>query len=144
MVPTLLFLAVLVSPPAPRAGDVVGVVKNVGGSAAIIRDGLSLPARPAAKIMVGDVLETGPESSLGVIMRDDATLSLGPGSRLVIEKFLFVPVDGKMGFLVRVAKGTLAYLAGIIARLAPQSVSFETPVATIGIRGTRFAVKVEG
>jgi hypothetical protein len=45
--------------------------------------------------------------------------------------------------LVRLSSGTMAYLSGLIGKLAPESVRFETPVATIGIRGTRFAMKVD-
>jgi hypothetical protein len=40
-------------------------------------------------------------------------------------------------------QGTAVYISGIIAKLSPQSVRFETPNATIGIRGTRFLVKVD-
>jgi hypothetical protein len=35
----------------------------------------------------------------------------------------------------------MAYISGLIGKLAPESVRFETPVASIGIRGTCFAVK---
>jgi len=44
--------------------------------------------------------------------------------------------------LIRITKGSLAYLSGLIGKLSPESARFETPVATIGIRGTRFAVQV--
>src|SRR3989304_1617125 len=53
------------------------------------------------------------------------------------------PADGKLGLLARFSKGTLAYISGLIGKLAPESVRFETPVASIGIRGTYFAVKGE-
>jgi len=33
-------------------------------------------------------------------------------------------------------------LGALIGKLAPEKARFETPTATIGIRGTRFAVKV--
>ena len=95
------------------------------------------------KLMVGDTLATGPGGSLGAILRDNSTMSLGPASSLVIRKFLFSPADGKLGLLVRVTRGTMAYLSGLIARLAPESARFETPVATIGTRGTRFAVRLD-
>jgi hypothetical protein len=77
-----------------------------------------------------------------VILRDNSTLSLGPGSRIVIETFLFFPYEGKFGMLARITRGSMAYLSGLIGKLAPGSARFETPTATIGIRGTRFAVKV--
>jgi hypothetical protein len=41
------------------------------------------------------------------------------------------------------SRGTLSYLSGLIGKLAPESARFETPVASIGIRGTRFAMKVD-
>ena len=34
----------------------------------------------------------------------------------------------------------MAYLTGLIGKLAPEKARFETPTATIGIRGTHFAV----
>jgi len=41
-------------------------------------------------------------------------------------------------------KGTAVYLSGLISKLAPDSARFETPSASVGIRGTKFAVKVDG
>jgi hypothetical protein len=94
------------------------------------------------RLQVGDALDTGPGGSLGVILRDDSSLSLGPGSRLVVRNFLLSPEKGSFGLLARISRGTMAYLSGLIGKMAPGSVRFETPTATIGIRGTRFAVKV--
>jgi hypothetical protein len=34
----------------------------------------------------------------------------------------------------------MAYLSGLIGKLAPEKARFETPTATIGIRGTHFVV----
>ena len=107
-----------------------------------MRDGQRSPAHPGFKLHAGDTLETGPDGRLGVILRDDSLLSLGPSSRIAIEKFLFVPAEGKLGLTARILRGTMAYVSGLIGRLAPESATFVTPVATIGVRGTRFAVKV--
>ncbi|HJX74686.1 MAG TPA: hypothetical protein VJ307_11115, partial [Candidatus Deferrimicrobiaceae bacterium] len=63
-------------------------------------------------------------------------------SSFVIQKFLFSPAEEKFGLLVRITQGTMAYLSGLIGKLSPESVRFETPTASIGIRGTHFAVKV--
>jgi len=41
------------------------------------------------------------------------------------------------------AKGTLAYLSGAIAKIKPDAVSVKTPTGTIGVRGTHFVLKVE-
>jgi len=124
------------------AGEAIGVVRNVSGDASITRVEKTFPAAPGIKLLVGDTLGTGPDGSLGVILRDDSSLSIGPGSRLVLRSFLFSPSAGTFDLVVRITQGSLAYLSGLIGKLAPENARFETPTATIGIRGTRFAVKV--
>ena len=122
----------------------VGVVRNSAGSATVTRGGSVLPAATGTRLHAGDTLGTGPDGSLGVILRDNSSLSLGPSSSLVLRDFLFSPSEGKFGLFVRLSKGTMAYLSGLIGKLAPEKVRIETPSATIGIRGTYFAVKAEG
>ena len=124
------------------AGETIGVVRSASGEATVTRGETTLPAVPGLKIMVGDVLGTGRDGSLGVILRDDSSLSIGPGSRLALRSFLFSPSEGKFDLVARISRGTMAYLSGLIGKLAPEKARFETPTATIGIRGTRFAVKV--
>ena len=124
------------------AGETIGVVRIVSGDATVARGETSLPAAPGLKLMAGDTLVTGRDGSLGVILRDDSSLSIGPGSRLVLRSFQFSPADGTFDLVARITRGTMAYLSGLIGKLAPDKARFETPTATIGIRGTRFAVKV--
>jgi len=119
-------------------------VKNCSGAAFIVRQNQTLPAKKYDRIFAGDVLRTGRDGTLGVIFKDDTALSLGPRSELVIDEFLFAPSQGKLSIVTRMLRGTVAYVSGVIAKLAPQAVRFETPTATIGIRGTKFLVKVEG
>jgi hypothetical protein len=124
------------------AGETIGVVRTASGEATVTRGEKTLPAATGSKLMVGDILGTGRDGSLGVILHDDSSLSIGPGSRLVLRSFLFSPSEGKFSLVARITRGTMAYLSGLIGKLAPEKTRFETPTATIGIRGTRFAVKV--
>lgn len=119
----------------------IGVVRTCVGTANILRGDQVIPAAEGMKLHTGDTLSTGLDGSLGLILRDNSSLSLGPDSSIVIESFLFSPADGSLGLFARLAKGTMAYLSGMIGRLAPESVRFDTPVASIGIRGTCFAIK---
>ena len=137
------FLSALGAPvPGAASGEeVAGVVKNAAGRATVTRDGRTFPAIAGTKLREGDVLATGPGGALGVILRDNSILSLGPDSSLALRKFHFAPAQGRFGLLVRLTRGTLACISGLIGKLAPDSVRFETPTATIGIRGTRFAAK---
>ena len=138
----LLAPSLLIPLPAIAAAETIGSVKRASGQVAVVRDGQRTPAHPGFKLHAGDILETGPDGLLGIVLRDDSLVSLGPSSRIAIEKFLFVPVEGQLGFTTRILRGTMAYVSGIIGRLAPESATFVTPVATIGVRGTHFAARV--
>jgi hypothetical protein len=122
----------------------VGNVKTLKGEASIIRNGSAVEAKAGADLFQNDSLKTGADGSMSVVFIDDTLISVGPNSELAINEFHFSPADGKMSFVARLLKGTSAYVSGIIGKLSPQSVRFETPVANIGIRGTKFAVKLEG
>jgi hypothetical protein len=135
-------LCLLAGAGAAVAGETIGMVRNVSGDATVTRGEKTLPAAPGLKLLVGDTLGTGRDGSLGVILRDDSSLSIGPESSLVLQTFLFSPSEGKFDLVARITRGTMAYLSGLIGKLAPDKTRFETPTATIGIRGTRFAVKV--
>ena len=130
------------APPSVRAAETIGSVKNVRGTVSVVRAGETIAARPGLKLVAGDILETGADGALGLVLRDDSLLSLGPSSRVAIDRFVFSPVEGRFGLVLRALRGTLAYLSGVIVKLAPESASVITPAATIGVRGTRFAVRV--
>jgi hypothetical protein len=123
---------------------VVATVQKVNGMATVVRQGQTMSAKIGLEIYQNDTLRTGPDGSLGVVFRDDTLLSMGPESVLVIDEFVFAPKQGKFSIVIRMLKGTAAYLSGLISKLAPESAHFKTPTASIGIRGTKFVARVEG
>ena len=141
----LILCALLAGAGCAVAEDVhpIGLVKSASGEAFIVRDGQRVPALPGCGLMPGDLLATGPGGALGVILRDDTVLSLGPSSQTSIEKFLFDPAQKNLGMVLRVTRGIIEYLSGRISKLAPGSVRIETPVATLGIRGTHLVARIE-
>ena len=139
-----LAIVFLLNVPSVKAGESwIGTVKTVKGTAFLLRNNKILSINIGEKIFKGDGLRTGPDSSLGMIFKDDTLLSLGSDSEILVKDFLFSPGEGKLSWVSRLVKGTAACLTGIIAKLSPQSFRFETPVAQIGIRGTKFAVQVQ-
>ena len=121
----------------------IGTLQKVSGTAAVVRQDQILPAKVGLEIQGNDTLRTGADGSIGVKFYDDTQLSLGPGSVLVIDEFIYAPREGKLSLVFRMLKGTAVYLSGLIAKLAPDSVHFVTPSASVGVRGTKFAAKVE-
>ncbi len=122
----------------------VATVQKVSGTATVVRQGRSVPAVIGLEIYQNDTLRTGPGGSIGVVFNDDTSLSLGPESMIVIDEFVFAPAQGHFSIAIRMVKGTVAYLSGLISKLSPESARFQTPTASIGIRGTKFVARVEG
>jgi hypothetical protein len=125
------------------ASPAVGTVQKMSGPASIVRQGQTISASVGQEIFENDILQTGRDGSMGVVFSDDTLLSLGPESLLVVDQYVFAPRQGKFSIVLKMLRGTAAYLSGLISKLAPESAHFETPSASIGIRGTHFVVKVE-
>ena len=131
--------------PCLATGDEppIGKIKTCKGDVVIIRSGEEIAIKTGDKLCRNDIIETGADSSVGIIFEDNTILSLGPKSEMVIDEYVFAPQEGMLSMIARMLKGTACYLSGIIGRQSPESVKFQTPDATIGIRGTKFLVKVE-
>ena len=128
---------------ALATGEPVGYVKNVSGEVQVINDGATVRAAVGSPVAAGSTLKTAANASVGVSLRDNTLLSLGPNTEFKLNEFAFDPGEGKLSLASRLARGTLDYVSGVIARLRPEAVSVETPSGTLGVRGTHFAVKVE-
>jgi len=145
----VLVLTALLSVPAAlalaaEAENPAGSVKSFTGLAQVVHPGAApTPLKPGDRIFEKDMLTTGKDSSLGLVMRDNSLVSMGPGSRLVVERFLFAPEKGALASILRVAEGSAACITGEIAKLLPDAVQVMTPTASVGIRGTHFLVNVE-
>lgn len=128
---------------AEEAGDRgVGQVKTVEGSAHAWRADRRVALTPGDAVFTADTLVTGAASALGVTLEDGTMLSLGAEGELVIDDFVYDPAGDDHGLQLSFLAGGLGYVSGRIARLAPDSVKVTTPVATIGIRGTRFLMRL--
>lgn len=123
--------------------DAIGSLRTLQGPVFLLRDGLERPITEVERLFEGDQIRTGPAGSVGLLLRDDTSISIGPESSLSLENFTFAPAQGKLSLVTRLFKGTMAFISGRIAKLSPNSVKVETPVATVGIRGTYFLVKAE-
>ncbi|MGR9108342.1 MAG: FecR family protein [Gammaproteobacteria bacterium] len=121
----------------------IGSIKTYRPEAVISRGGMERPAEIGGKVYSGDTIVTHSEGAVGVMFLDGSVLSLGPETEFVIEDFLFEPDTANVSFLTRILRGTVSFLSGAIGRIAPQSVRFNTPTATLGLRGTKVLIKVD-
>ena len=127
---------------AMAAGDPAGTIRRMEGSVIIVRGGKTLKGIANTQIYPTDEIKTGPESMAELILQDGSSLHMGPDSRLELSRYKFSLTEDKPSFIAKMAKGLFVYISGAISKVHPGSVKFETPDATIGIRGTKLVVKI--
>jgi hypothetical protein len=130
-----------VSGPAAALASDVGMVKISKGAASIERAGQRLPASTGAAVREGDVLMTGADGAIGITFSDNSLLSLGPDSRLAIDRFTFDATTHRGAFETSLQRGTLAGVSGKIAKQSPDAMKVRTPAALLGVRGTEFVLR---
>lgn len=139
-----LFLALLCAAPARAEGpEEIGRIRTLEGVATVERGGAVVPAAVGGALLRGDLIRTGKPGALGIVLRDETTVSLGSGSELRLIDFAFSPKEGRFGLVMRLARGTFSYLSGLIGKLAPETIQLQLPDATIAIRGTKLLIRIE-
>jgi hypothetical protein len=119
-----------------------GRIKIASGSAFIVRANDTIPAQAGQDVYQADTLRTGNDGRLGLTLKDDTRLSLGPNSEIRLDRFAFAPAEGRLEFVLKVVRGVAAYVSGRIAKMAPDAVRLETPSAIVGVRGTTVVMRV--
>lgn len=91
----------------------------------------------------GDALLSDAGGSLQLRMNDGAELFVRPYSRVVINDYTFLEneANGSRSIL-SLLKGGLRLITGLIGQRNPQAIGVQTPVATIGVRGTDFGLLI--
>ena len=137
-------VALLMLPAVTAAAtESIGRIKSADGAAFVTSGGARRALEVGDPVFQNDVLETGTDGSIGITFIDESRLSIGSDTLLTVDEYVFEPADNEVSFVTRLTQGTLLYVSGLIAKLSPSSARVETPVGTIGIRGTRFLVGVE-
>lgn len=126
---------------ALQPAGAAGRVKVSSGEASIVRNGQTLPAPVGADVFESDVVRTGGDGRLAVMLKDETRFALGPNSEVAVAAFAYAPSESRLALTLRVARGVLSYVSGLVAKLAPESVTIQTPTAVIGVRGTHALVR---
>lgn len=125
------------------ASDASGFIKTLKGDASVLRDTKVIQLKIGDKVFENDVINTEMKSSIGIIFKDNTLISLGSNTKFTIEKYIFEPAENKQSFISRLYKGTLTCLTGLMSKLNPDAMKIKAKSASIGIRGTHFAISVD-
>jgi hypothetical protein len=109
------------------------------GLAVVIRNDVSQVEPKISKIVAGDdivrdeLVRTNTDSSAKFVLRDSTNLLLGPNSTLKLDRAVFAGEKGVGDIAVNLTVGAFRFITG---NLAKESYVINTPLATLGIRGT--------
>ncbi|CAN5276996.1 hypothetical protein BH11PSE4_BH11PSE4_16710 [soil metagenome] len=123
------------------AATVIGRVTKLSGSATAIRNGVSIQLNMGDTVNKGDVVQAGSDSSLGLTFIDGTVFGLSSNARMVLNDMVYDPNGSSNSSLLSLVQGTITFVAGETAKHGDMRV--DTPVATMGIRGTAVLVEID-
>lgn len=136
---TLLATAALAAIAAlPAAAQTVGV------NAAVVNDvRMKTEANPTVhramvkeRVSLGNDIATGPSSRLQVLLLDRTNFTVGANARLKVDRFVYDPNRSASSVGLSVTRGAFRFMSGKPLHANPGQSQINTPVASIGIRGT--------
>jgi VCBS repeat-containing protein len=123
------------------AGKVIGHVTKLVGTAAAVRNGVSIILNNGDNVEKGDVVQSGSNSTLGLTFIDGTVFGLSSNARMVLNEMVYDPNGSNNSSLLSLVAGTISFVAGETAKHGDMKV--DTPVATMGIRGTAVGVTID-
>jgi hypothetical protein len=135
--PAALALSVLMSTVAlPSAAQTIGVNAAIRNQVQMktAADAALRPAVLREAVHLGDAVASGPNSTLQVLLRDKSTFTVGANARMTFDRFVYDPNRGTSEVAASVTKGAFRFMSGKTQPNARKTIN--TPVASIGVRGT--------
>jgi hypothetical protein len=114
----------------------VGAAERVQERANAVYSDESRRLSVGSRILFRDLLETGSNARLEVILEDDSVITLGEKAELIVDEFIYEPGQRGGNLALTVAKGAFLFVGGKIESIKESEVKITTPVGILGIRGT--------
>ncbi len=113
---------------------------DIGTVAAVKPDAFgAAPGAPEQTLVIGaglvqnEKIRTTADGTANVIFADRSTLTVGKGSEVVLDKFVYDPGTGEGGLALYLAQGALRFVGGKLSKGG--NVEVKTPTATMTVRG---------
>ncbi|MBR1121990.1 FecR domain-containing protein [Bradyrhizobium lablabi] len=91
-------------------------------------------------VYLGDVVKTAADGKVGLNFTDGSSFNLSSNAHMVLNEFVYDPNGKSNSTLFNLTKGTFTFVAGNVAKTGDMKI--DTPVATMGIRGTTPRVEI--
>ena len=129
--------------PIGKVVVATGTVTLERTTAVVVQASTSGPAGQAKVgdlVYQGDAVATGADGKVGINFTDGTSFNLSSNARMVLDEFVYDPNSTSNASLFNLTKGTFTFVAGKVAKSGDMKV--DTPVATMGIRGTTPRVEI--
>ena len=129
--------------PIGRIVTAAGAVTVEHVNAVVLQANLSAGAaqtKVGDAVYQGDVVQTGADGKLNITFTDGTAFNVSSNARMVLNEFVYDPNSKSNSTFISLTKGTFTFVAGKVAKTGDMKV--ETPVATMGIRGTTPHVEI--
>ena len=133
----------LASKPIGKVVTTTGAVTIERASAVVMQANVAGQAGQAKVgdfVYLGDVVATGADGRIGINFTDGTSFNLSNSARIVLNEFVYDPNGKSNSTLFSLTKGTFTLVSGNIAKTGDMKI--DTPVATMGIRGTTPHVEI--
>ncbi len=121
----------------------VGAVEEVSGNATVTRaDGTIETIAIGTPIYEGDIIQTDANGAVNITFIDQTSMAISQNARMAIDEYTFNPETENGTTNFSVLRGLFVFTSGLIGRDDPDDVKIETPVGSIGIRGTIIAGEI--
>lgn len=105
------------------------------------------PQRPSRVLQVGtnvisrERVQSTDGGSAQLLFLDRSSLTVGPGSDLVLDEFVYNPATNSGRMAATLTRGVLRFVGGQLSHQG--NVSITTPTATIGVRGGAVLLRID-
>lgn len=114
----------------------VGKITEVVGEATIMRGGEKIIVKVGTEVFQGDVVQTSDKGGVNILFADNTTFAISNNAKLAIDEFIYNADSHEGSSFFSMLQGMFVYTSGLIGKDDPGHVGINTPVGSIGIRGT--------
>jgi hypothetical protein len=132
----LLFGGVELAWSQEQIGGAHTVINHVEGNLAT---GNQVPVVQGDNVFLNEAVRSGEDSKANLVLNDNSNVTVGPGSTIKLDDFVYSGPKHAGTIALNMTKGTLRFITGDANKRA---YTIWTPTAAIGVRGTILRIQV--